>query len=329
MSADVMAPDAHTPEDEALLDSGIEEISFDVPDDDDDDRRTQRDLTAARPLTRSPMSNLAQRILTGLAGAFVVVWAVWFGGWVFAADDARHRAARAARALRAASTRPARGRSPASGWRSGRSPSLRPLVPAAEALLVLGVPRRARRGAVPAARDAPARTPRRRSSASPTRRVLCGSLVALRVVPRPWLDAADHGAFWLTTAALFCIWGADSFAYFAGRVAGKHPLFPRVSPKKTWEGAAGGVVGAVVFAVGFYWFTPLRGVLTSPTSPRIAVAAGIASPFGDLAESHFKRSVDVKDSASLLPGHGGLMDRIDAAVVAVPLLVVWFDLVRG
>lgn len=273
------------------------------------------------------MSNLVQRILTGLVGATVVVTAGWLGGWVFAAillGVGLAAQAELYRMLAAAGTRPLIGL----GLVVGAVAVVRPLVPAAEALLTLGA-----LAVVVATLFLRRETPLLDAAGTLFGIVypaaLCGSLVALRVVPRPWLEAADNGAFWLTTAALFCIWGADSFAYFAGRAVGRHPLFPRVSPKKTWEGAVGGVVGAAVFAVGFWWLTPLRGVLTVADVAAITVAAGVASPFGDLAESHFKRSVAVKDSASWLPGHGGLLDRIDAAVVAVPLLVVWFDLVRG
>ena len=273
------------------------------------------------------MSNLVQRILTGLVGAFVVVSAVWLGGWVFAATIlviGLVAQGELYRMLATAGTRPL----VALGLALGAVAVLRPLLPHAGSLLVLG-------GLVALVATLFLRRETPLLDAAATLfgvaypAALCGSLVALRVVPRPWLDAADHGAFWLTSAALFCIWGADSFAYFAGRAVGRHPLFPRVSPKKTWEGAAGGVVGAVVFAVGFWWLTPLRGVLTPLDVAALAVVAGVASPFGDLAESHFKRSVAVKDSATWLPGHGGLMDRIDAAVVAVPLLVIWLDLVRG
>lgn len=273
------------------------------------------------------MSNLVQRILTGLVGAFVVVSAVWLGGWAFAATILAISLVAQAELygmLAAAATRPL----VALGLAVGAVAVLRPLVPHAGSLLILGG-----LAVLIAALFLRRETPLLDVAATlfgvayPA--ALCGSLVALRVVPRPWLDAADHGAFWLTTAALFCIWGADSFAYFAGRAVGKHPLFPRVSPKKTWEGAVGGVFGAIVFAVGFWWWTPLRDVLTPLDVAALAVVAGIASPFGDLAESHFKRSVQVKDSASWLPGHGGLMDRIDAAVVAVPLLVIWLDLARG
>ena len=273
------------------------------------------------------MSNLVQRILTGLAGAFVVVWTIWFGGWVFAATIlviglmAQHEAYGM---LARAGTRPLVWL----GLAMGAVAIVRPLVPVAEALLVVGL--MVMLVVVLYTRlEAPLLDAAATLFGVVYPAALCGSLVALRVTPRPWLDAAENGAFWITAAVLFSVWAADSFAYFAGRAFGRHPLFPRVSPKKTWEGAAGGVVGAAVFAVGFWKLTPLVDVLTWADAAAITVAAGVASPFGDLAESHFKRSVEVKDSASVLPGHGGLLDRIDAAVVAVPLLVVWFDLAHG
>ncbi len=273
------------------------------------------------------MSNLAQRILTGLAGAFVVVGAAWLGGWVFAtvivgvAMAAQHEAYGL---LKATGVRPLEGL----GLAMGVAAVLRPLVPQAEALLVVGV-----LAVVVAGLYRASETPLMDAAATLFGIVypaaLCGALVALRADARPWLAAADHSAFWLTTAVLFCVWGTDSFAYFAGRAVGKHPLFPSVSPKKTWEGAIGGALGAALLAAAFKLLTPLVAVLAWTDVAAIAVACGLASPFGDLAESHFKRSVGVKDSASWLPGHGGMLDRIDAAVVAVPLLVVWFGFVKG
>ncbi len=272
------------------------------------------------------MSNLAQRILTGLVGAFVVVGAAWIGGWVFAvaivgvALAAQHEVYGL---LRAAGTRPIEGL----GLAMGVAAVLRPLAPQADALLVVGV-----LAVVVAGLYRASETPLVDAAATlfgvayPA--ALCGALVALRL-GAPWLEPAAHGAFWLTTASLFCVWGADSFAYFAGRALGRHPLFPSVSPKKTWEGAVGGALGAALLATLFKLFTPLMAVLTWTDVAAIAIACGLASPFGDLAESHFKRSVSVKDSASWLPGHGGMLDRIDAAAVAVPLLVVWFGLVKG
>ncbi len=280
--------------------------------------------------TPPALSNLTQRILTALVGAVVVVSTVWAGGWVFAIAIvavgllAQHEVYGL---LEKAGTRPFVWL----GLGLGALAVLRSLVPLAEPLLVVGV--LAVLGGVLYRRP---ETPLLDASATvfgvayPA--ALCGSLVTLRLSPGAWLDAAPPSArvaFWLTTAVLFCVWGADTFAYFAGRAFGKHPLFPRVSPKKTWEGAIGGSVGALVLAAGFKTFTPLNALLTWADVAAIAFACGVASPFGDLAESLFKRSVGVKDSATLLPGHGGMLDRIDAAVVAVPLVVLYFALVKG
>ena len=275
------------------------------------------------------MSNLTQRVLTALVGAVVVVSTVWVGGWPFALviTAIGLLAQREVYGLlEKAGTRPFQ----YLGLGLGALAVLRSLVPAAESLLILGA--LVVLGGVLYRRP---ETPLLDASATlfgvayPA--ALCGSLVALRG-PNLWLDTFPLEArvgFWLTTAVLFCVWGTDTFAYFAGRALGKHPLFPRVSPKKTWEGAIGGAVGALLLAAGFRAFTPLSAVLTWADVVAIALACGVASPFGDLAESLFKRSVGAKDSASWLPGHGGMLDRIDAAVVAVPLVLLWFEAVKG
>lgn len=274
------------------------------------------------------MSNLTQRVLTALVGAVVVVSTVWVGGWTFALviTAVGLLAQREVYGLlEKAGTRPFQ----YLGLGLGALAVLRSLVPAAESLLVLGA--LVVLGGVLYRRP---ETPLLDASATlfgvayPA--ALCGSLVALRG-PSAWLDAFPPEAragFWLTTAVLFCVWGTDTFAYFAGRAFGKHPLFPRVSPKKTWEGAIGGALGALLLAAGFRAFTPLGAVLTAADVVAMAVACGVASPFGDLAESLFKRSVGAKDSATWLPGHGGMLDRIDAAVVAVPLVFLWFEAVK-
>ena len=276
------------------------------------------------------MSNLTQRVLTALVGSFVVVVTLWIGGEVFAlAITAVGLLAQneVYRLLERAGTRPLVGL----GLALGAVAVLRPvawMAPVAGPLLVLGG-----LAVLVAVLFLRTETPLLDAAATlfgaayPA--ALCGALVALRLDERAWLAGTHDEAFWLTTAVLFCVWGADTFAYFTGRALGTHPLFPRVSPKKTWEGAVGGAVGAVLLAAGFKVFTPLAGVLTWADVAAVAFACGIASPFGDLAESHFKRSVDVKDSASFLPGHGGMLDRIDAAVVAVPLVVIYLHFAKG
>jgi phosphatidate cytidylyltransferase len=120
------------------------------------------------------------------------------------------------------------------------------------------------------------------------------------------------------------IWADDIFAYFVGRFLGQNPLFPRVSPKKTIEGAMGGFAGSVLVGWAFArWFW-------HPTSPKTAmlliVLIAVAGQMGDLAESALKRGADVKDSGALLPGHGGLLDRIDSLLFGAPALWVALSL---
>jgi phosphatidate cytidylyltransferase len=113
------------------------------------------------------------------------------------------------------------------------------------------------------------------------------------------------------------IWSGDAAAYYGGRMMGKHPLAPAISPKKTVEGAFAGLIGSVVAGVLF------GSALTDISSGALVGAsllAGAAGQVGDLAESAFKRSAGVKDSSGLLPGHGGMLDRIDSVLFAAPVL---------
>jgi phosphatidate cytidylyltransferase len=124
---------------------------------------------------------------------------------------------------------------------------------------------------------------------------------------------------------LMCVWGADTLAYAIGRFAGRTPLMPRVSPKKTWEGSGGGLFGAVAVAAACkLWLIP---ALTWLDVAALGAICGGISQLGDLAESLLKRSVDVKDSGSWIPGHGGMLDRLDAAAVAVPLSFLYLHYV--
>ena len=121
--------------------------------------------------------------------------------------------------------------------------------------------------------------------------------------------------------ALMIIWASDTVAYFVGRAIGKHPLAPKISPKKTWEGSIAAMIGSLAVAYGFHFW------LTIPLPHLFAMAAlgNIAGQMGDLLESACKRSAGVKDSGGLLPGHGGVLDRIDALILCIP--VIWYYLV--
>jgi phosphatidate cytidylyltransferase len=121
--------------------------------------------------------------------------------------------------------------------------------------------------------------------------------------------------------ALVITWAADTTAYFVGRAIGKHPLAPHISPKKTWEGSFGSVIGSLLVAYAFHYWLPIP----IPHLLAMATLGNIAGQMGDLLESACKRSAGVKDSGSLLPGHGGILDRIDALILCIP--VIWYYLV--
>jgi phosphatidate cytidylyltransferase len=121
--------------------------------------------------------------------------------------------------------------------------------------------------------------------------------------------------------ALVITWAADTVAYFAGRAFGKHPLAPHISPKKTWEGSIAGLAGSLAVGYAFhFWLTIPLGHLLA-----MAFVGNVAGQMGDLLESACKRSAGVKDSGGLLPGHGGILDRIDALILCIP--VIWYYLV--
>jgi phosphatidate cytidylyltransferase len=132
---------------------------------------------------------------------------------------------------------------------------------------------------------------------------------------------------WLLLAIAALVWVADIAAYFAGKRFGKHKLAPAVSPGKTWEGVAGGLVGVAIYgailcAVAFRWETPISRVFDYgggiPAILAMLVLTAV-SVVGDLFESWMKRGAGLKDSSRLLPGHGGILDRIDALTSTLPI----------
>jgi len=158
-------------------------------------------------------------------------------------------------------------------------------------------------------------------------------LVAIRQLPA--------GAIW-TIYTLLAVWAGDIFAYFVGKSLGRHLMSPAISPKKTWEGAAASVIASVI--VGMLWIqhapaissTLLRiglidrrdgmfGLEQPQLWPIILLSAmvNVAAQLGDLVESLIKRGAGVKDSGTILPGHGGMLDRIDAMLFAVPVVWAW------
>lgn len=118
------------------------------------------------------------------------------------------------------------------------------------------------------------------------------------------------------------IWSSDTFAYLTGKFFGKHKMAPKISPKKTWEGFAGGVVLTLV--LGFFveqYFPELRGNWMI-----VGLLVSIFAPLGDLVESQLKRSFAVKDSGNIIPGHGGVLDRLDSFIICAPVVYLYFIL---
>lgn len=123
----------------------------------------------------------------------------------------------------------------------------------------------------------------------------------------------------------FLIWSNDTFAYLVGRTIGRTKLFERISPKKTWEGTIGGIIctQGIAYLISIY-FTELAPIHWHA----VALIVSVFGTLGDLVESMFKRSLGVKDSGNILPGHGGILDRFDAVLLASPFVVTYLMLVR-
>ena len=159
----------------------------------------------------------------------------------------------------------------------------------------------------------------------------------LRPQQAPWIGAAGFAVLLpagLAMAALqpehvllvlVLVWIADTAAYFVGRAWGRHKLAPAISPGKSWEGAAGGLIGAALYAIIVAFFTQRGAHVALVTT---AVVLGMVSIVGDLFESAAKRQAGVKDSGTLLPGHGGILDRIDSATATLPLAALLWPMIN-
>lgn len=134
----------------------------------------------------------------------------------------------------------------------------------------------------------------------------------------------DPAGFALVVSLLLMVWGNDVFAYFGGKTFGRRPMSPRISPNKTWEGFGSGLLGAVTGMLIAWWLLPGLGAFSWHHLLPAAVLVSIFGPVGDLTVSRLKRAAGVKDSSALLPGHGGILDRLDALLLAAP--VFWLYL---
>jgi len=129
----------------------------------------------------------------------------------------------------------------------------------------------------------------------------------------------NDGLFW-TLLSIACIVASDIGAYFAGRAFGRKKLWPSISPNKTIEGSLGGIIVSLIVAVLFSLAAP--DLVTISHALLIGIVAAIAGQFGDLIQSAYKRVRGIKDTGSLLPGHGGVLDRCDSWIIVFPLLVL-------
>ncbi|MCH8568454.1 MAG: phosphatidate cytidylyltransferase [Balneolales bacterium] len=168
-----------------------------------------------------------------------------------------------------------------------------------------------------------------RSYTSLVTTIFCGlyapiGILTLILLRDRYMETSLEG-FILATMVLMMVWGNDVFAYMFGRKFGKHLLAPKISPKKTWEGFFGGVLGAAVGLLLVYILSPVEIYSLSILMPAVLIVS-IFGPVGDLAASKLKRMYDTKDSSNILPGHGGFFDRFDALLLAAPAVYVYLEI---
>lgn len=283
----------------------------------------ERGLSLCTSVSKLAMSNLTVRVLVALVGIPLLVAVVFAGGWWLAGLVAVVCALGAGELYRMAATK---------GMRPVRSVGIAaaaaiPLVIASGRLdaiavivaLTCGITLAVQlsRG-IGGALGAVATT--LLGALYPA--VLLGWIVALR----QWqMHAASDGA-WLVLLVMSGIWLCDTAAYFAGRRFGRHRLAPQISPKKTWEGAIAGFVAAVV------WCGVLAPNVLAGGSSWLGIAigaiVGTVGQIGDLAESLLKRDAGIKDSSTIIPGHGGVLDRFDSLTATVPAVYGLLVLLR-
>lgn len=263
-------------------------------------------------------SNLRQRALSAAILIPVVLFAVWIGDWLFLALMLAAVCLLAREwALMAAPHAPIRGALP---------------IAAAVGVALLAVKLGHVRLAwllLPAGAVAAALIARLRGLADRPADEAFGVLyVGAPAVAIQWMHGGGEGRGWV--AALLCVaWAGDSAAFAAGTILKGPKLWPRVSPKKTWSGFIAGLIAGVAAVVVYAWWRPLPGGPPAAYSAAIGLVAALAVMAGDLWESMLKRRFGVKDSGQLIPGHGGLLDRVDGlmfaalAMGAARLMVEW------
>lgn len=277
---------------------------------------------AAAGVRKNPFANreFGLRVVSGIVLAAIVVSALILGGWAFAAIWLAAGIVGAAEWIGMSGTAPRRGLvaivagtlAAASACFHGTAPAFAmPAILALGASLCLALPRGAGR---------------RRALGG----LFGGAVIAL--VPVALRDAPAVGI--LGPAWMFAVvWSTDIVAYVAGRSLGGPKLMPKVSPKKTWSGALGGLAGAVAAGIGIVALARAQGWGPPAETPLalvglVSAAASVLSQGGDLAESALKRRYGVKDSGASIPGHGGVMDRLDGFFAVALLAGLYLVLIR-
>ncbi len=161
--------------------------------------------------------------------------------------------------------------------------------------------------------------------------LFCGFYAPAGLLTFQWLRFSEGPweGFIVVLGLLLMVWGNDTFAYFTGKKLGKHPLAPAISPKKTWEGFLGGILGAAagLFLVWLVFKDSFPFSLA--VSIGLVIVVSIFGPAGDLVESQIKREAGVKDSGVLLPGHGGFFDRFDALLLSSVAVSFYLGILYG
>jgi phosphatidate cytidylyltransferase len=161
--------------------------------------------------------------------------------------------------------------------------------------------------------------------------IFCGIYAPIGVLTliliRDKLVVDELAAFTLTLIVVFMVWGNDVFAFIFGKNFGKRLLAPQISPKKTWEGFIGGILGSAVAFYLIYFLIPHFPYAVIYGLPMIIIVS-VFGPIGDLAASKLKRLYGAKDSSNMLPGHGGFFDRFDALLLAAPAVYLYLEVLR-
>lgn len=261
------------------------------------------------------MSNLITRVLVALAGIPLVIGIVWIGGWMLAGFIAVLAALGATEVYRLARTK----NISAVAHLGAIAAAFLPLVVFVQryelgialytAVCMGTFSVQLRRGTEHALA----------STAVTMLGVTYPASMLVWLIPlRQWSAGSEQDGIWLVLSVITGVWVCDTTAYFVGRAIGEHHLAPRVSPRKTWEGSIAGACGSIIWCsimvpTWLSWGTVWLGTL-------IGMIIGTAGQIGDLAKSLLKRDAAVKDSGTLIPGHGGVLDRFDSISATAPVI---------